>query len=124
VSSLFLLLPSVVPCPAEPLLSPSFHPYSFVSDSSLGASWAFSFQQTLLLDKSTLAPISRREFGPGLSRRHLNSAVKLGRSVTDSMGRRNILRGRQKLKSFASVESDGALPWLGFDRVQLDRSVL
>jgi hypothetical protein len=47
------------------------------SDSSLGASWAYSFQQVLL-------PVNRPRFpsqgksGPGLGRSHLNSAVELG----------------------------------------------
>jgi hypothetical protein len=46
----------------EPPLPPSFHPHSFVSDVSLGASWAFSFQQVLL-------PVNRpllRSLGPEL----------------------------------------------------------
>jgi len=33
--------------PAESPLSPPFHPHSLVSDFSLGASWAFSFQSVL-----------------------------------------------------------------------------
>jgi len=32
----------------DPPLPPSFHPHSLWSDDSLGASWAFSFQQALL----------------------------------------------------------------------------
>jgi hypothetical protein len=47
VGFVFLLLP-VIGYRADPPLPPSFHPHSVRSDFSLGASWAFSFQQALL----------------------------------------------------------------------------
>ena len=45
VSQLFL--------PAEPPLSPPFHPHSCVSDFSLSASWVFSFQPVLVGTEAT-----------------------------------------------------------------------
>jgi len=48
----------------------------FRSDSSLGASWAYSFQQVLLPEKRPRSPFAG-ELGPGLGRSHLNSAVEL-----------------------------------------------
>ena len=45
VGSCWFLLVSCFP--AESPLSPPFHPHSYVSDSSLGASWVFSFQPVL-----------------------------------------------------------------------------
>jgi hypothetical protein len=50
----------------------------FVERCSLGASWAYSFQQVLLLDNRPRLPFHSRGVGPGLSRSHLNSAVELG----------------------------------------------
>ena len=48
-----------------------------MSDDSLGASWAFSFQQVLLPDNRPWLPSLRREVGRDLARSHLNSAVPL-----------------------------------------------
>src|SRR5207245_4956943 len=56
-------------------LSPSFHPHSFMSDFSLGASWAFSFQQVLQPENRPSASLARKR-GPGVGRSHLNSAVR------------------------------------------------
>jgi hypothetical protein len=50
----------------------------FVSDISLGARWVFSFQWVLLPDNRPLLLLCWREAGPGLSRSHPDSAVKLG----------------------------------------------
>ena len=47
---------------------------------SLGASWAFSFQQVLLPDNRSQFPYLRTEVGPDLARSHLNSAVPLSDS--------------------------------------------
>ena len=47
------------------------------SDYSLGASWAFSFQQVLLPENRPWLPYLRTEVGPNLARSHLNSAVPL-----------------------------------------------
>jgi len=56
------LLPSVVSCVrAGPPLSPSLHPHSLLSDFSLGASWASSFQQVLLPDNRPRLPSLRQE---------------------------------------------------------------
>jgi hypothetical protein len=52
-----------------------------MSDCSLGASWAFSFQQVLLPENRPWLPCLRREVGPGLGRCHLNSAVPLDRLI-------------------------------------------
>jgi hypothetical protein len=63
---------------AKPPLSPSFHPHSFVSDicSVPGGCSRFSRCCYLIID------LSSHRFGesraPGLSRSHLDSAVKLG----------------------------------------------
>ena len=70
--------PVVFSVRAEPPLSPSFHPHSLVERFSLGASWAFSFQQVLLPDNRPLPPSLGTGAGPGISRSHLNSAVELG----------------------------------------------
>src|SRR5216684_6594411 len=51
---------------AEPPLSPSFHPHSFVERFSLGASWASSFQQVLLPDNRPRLPSLRRQLGQDL----------------------------------------------------------
>jgi len=37
---------------------------------------------------------------------------------------RSLLAGALKAKLFASIESNGTLPWLGFDREQPNRSLL
>jgi len=42
-----------------------------VSGFSLGASWAFSFQQVLLPENRPRLPSVPRGVGPGLSRSHL-----------------------------------------------------
>jgi hypothetical protein len=41
-----------------PPLPPSFHPHSLVSDFSLGASWAFSFQSVLPPDFRGIMPLT------------------------------------------------------------------
>jgi hypothetical protein len=57
VSTLFLFFLPVVPCVrADPPLPPSFHPHSCRSDVSLGARWAFSFQQVLLPENRPWLP--------------------------------------------------------------------
>ena len=48
-----------------------------MSDCSLGASWAFSFQQVLLPENRPQLPYLRTEVGRDLARSHLNSAVPL-----------------------------------------------
>ncbi|MFZ0702138.1 MAG: hypothetical protein WBX13_03880, partial [Candidatus Acidiferrales bacterium] len=53
-------------CPAGPPLSPSFHPHSLFERFSLGASWAYSFQQVLLPDNRPLLPSVRWEPGQEL----------------------------------------------------------
>jgi hypothetical protein len=53
-----------------------FHPHSFMSDCSLGASWAFSFQQVLQPDNRPRFHSS--EVGLGVFRSNLNSAVLFG----------------------------------------------
>src|ERR1022692_4798781 len=62
---------------AEPPLSPSFHPQSFMSDfrSLQGGRTQFSRCCYLIID---LAPIFWRGGGPGICRSHLISAVELG----------------------------------------------
>src|SRR6266568_5917713 len=70
--------PVVFSVRAEPPLSPSFHPHSFVERFSLGASWAFSFQQVLLPDTRRRLPSLGTEVGLGVSSSRLNSAVELG----------------------------------------------
>ena len=62
---------------AEPPLSPSFHPQSFMSDfrSLQGGRPQFSRCCYLIID---LAPIFWRGVGPGVSRSHLISADELG----------------------------------------------
>ena len=57
------------------LLSPPFHPHSSLSDSSLGASWVFSFQPVLPPDYRPLVPFLRMNPGPGDRRSHRNSAL-------------------------------------------------
>ena len=62
---------------AEPPLSPSFHPQSFMSDfrSLQGGRTQFSRCCYLIID---LAPIFWRGGGPGICRSHLISADELG----------------------------------------------
>ena len=61
----------------HPLLPPSFHPHSLLSECSLGASWAFSFQQVLLPVNRPRPRSLGPEWGQDLARSHLNSAVVL-----------------------------------------------
>src|SRR3974390_3075762 len=69
----------------KPPLSPSFHPHSLVSDfrSVQGGCSRFSRCCYLIID------LSSHLFGgsqaPGLSRSHLDSAVELGCSITNSL---------------------------------------
>jgi hypothetical protein len=51
---------------AKPPLSPSFHPHSFVEQLSLGASWAYPFQQVLLPDNRPRLPSFDEELGQEL----------------------------------------------------------
>ncbi len=62
-SSSFLWVPCVR---AAPPLSPSFHPHSFVERLSLGASWAFPFQQCCYLIIDLSSPLFRQVLGQAL----------------------------------------------------------
>jgi hypothetical protein len=84
VSRGFFFIPSVNLFRFSKAASVAFlHPHSFVGNLSLGAIWAYSFQQVLQPDNRFLLP-SRKGVGPGLRRSHLISAVELGCSVTNS----------------------------------------
>src|SRR5216683_3753078 len=76
-----------VPISAKPPLSPSFHPHSFVSDirSVPGGCSRFSRCCYLIIVLSSHRFCGSR--APGLSRSHLDSAVELGCSDRNSLGR-------------------------------------
>src|SRR5271165_2867933 len=71
---------------AKPPLSPSFHPHSFVSDIRSVHGGCSRFSRCCYL----IIVLSSHLFGgsraPGLSRSHLDSAVKLGCSDRNSLG--------------------------------------
>src|SRR6266478_602137 len=80
----FLLSMNIWSHSAKPPLSPSFHPHSFVSDIRpvLGGCSCFSRYCYLIIVLSSHRFCGSR--APGLSRSHLDSAVELSCSVTNS----------------------------------------
>ena len=80
-----LFLPQICFRSAKPPLSPSFHPHSWLSDFRSVHVGRSRFSRCCHLIIDLHSPLQEGSWAPGLSRSHLNSAVKLGRSVTNSL---------------------------------------